>query len=249
LEGGARWRIEIEKAIRKSQYVLIILSPDSVVSEWVEREYLFASNLKKEIIPLYYRPCDLPLYYLNVHYIDIQGTKYKRNFGEILRALDVKPVVQKKPSITEKAKPVPAKPEKKEAIPKPKKERTGRKWDLRKIGILVALVALILVSVYGLPPLLSPSENTPEPTLTLPQEPEQEPTPTETIVIVTESSSTSTVTFTPNTIATPELGIGSSWIRPADGMVMMFVPEGEFTMGSDTGADDEQPVHQVYLDS
>ena len=33
LEGGARWRIEIEKAIRESQYVLIVLSPDSVVSE------------------------------------------------------------------------------------------------------------------------------------------------------------------------------------------------------------------------
>ena len=39
LEGGARWSIEIEKGIRDSQYVLVVLSPDSVASEWVEREY------------------------------------------------------------------------------------------------------------------------------------------------------------------------------------------------------------------
>jgi formylglycine-generating enzyme required for sulfatase activity len=45
------------------------------------------------------------------------------------------------------------------------------------------------------------------------------------------------------------LGIGSSWERPADGMVMMYVPEGEFLMGSNVGGPDEQPVHAVYLDA
>jgi hypothetical protein len=90
LEGGARWRIEIERAIRESHYVLIVLSPDSVVSEWVEREYLFANNIGKKIIPLFYKPCDLPMYYLNMHFIDIQGDKYPKNYKEILRALDIK---------------------------------------------------------------------------------------------------------------------------------------------------------------
>ncbi|MCX6056505.1 MAG: PKD domain-containing protein [Chloroflexi bacterium] len=33
-----------------------------------------------------------------------------------------------------------------------------------------------------------------------------------------------------------------------DGMTMLFVPEGEFTMGSDVNTD-EQPIHAVYLDS
>jgi formylglycine-generating enzyme required for sulfatase activity len=32
-------------------------------------------------------------------------------------------------------------------------------------------------------------------------------------------------------------------------MVMMYVPEGEFLMGSDTGEPDQQPVHAVYLDA
>jgi sulfatase modifying factor 1 len=47
----------------------------------------------------------------------------------------------------------------------------------------------------------------------------------------------------------PALGVGSSMERPADGMVMMYVPEGEFLMGSNDGGPNEQPVHAVYLDA
>jgi hypothetical protein len=43
------------------------------------------------------------------------------------------------------------------------------------------------------------------------------------------------------------LGIGSSWARPADEMVMAYVPEGGFSLGSNSGSSDEHPVHIVYL--
>ena len=36
--------------------------------------------------------------------------------------------------------------------------------------------------------------------------------------------------------------------RPSDGMLMVYVPAGEFEMGSDDGNDDAQPVHAVSLD-
>lgn len=39
-----------------------------------------------------------------------------------------------------------------------------------------------------------------------------------------------------------------TWTRPADGMVMVYVPGGEFEMGSTEGRDNEQPVHTVVLD-
>jgi formylglycine-generating enzyme required for sulfatase activity len=67
---------------------------------------------------------------------------------------------------------------------------------------------------------------------------------------------------------TPELNAGNIWVRPADGMVMVYVPSGEFVMGSNdaeidyalqlcsnfgnecTRADfaDEQPAHAVIVD-
>jgi eukaryotic-like serine/threonine-protein kinase len=47
----------------------------------------------------------------------------------------------------------------------------------------------------------------------------------------------------------PTAGIGSTFTRLADGMVMVRVPAGSFSMGSDHGNSDEQPVHTVYLNS
>jgi formylglycine-generating enzyme required for sulfatase activity len=90
LGGGSRWNKAIEQAIRDSQYVIVILSSDSVASQWVDDEVSFARTLKKKIVPLYYRPCDLGLMYVNLNWIDIQGGKYKINFDKVLNALDVK---------------------------------------------------------------------------------------------------------------------------------------------------------------
>src|SRR3990172_9059357 len=67
LSVGSRWGIEIQKAIRQSQYFIAILSPNSAKSEWVEREFLYASNRKIRSIPLLYKPCELPMWSLNLH--------------------------------------------------------------------------------------------------------------------------------------------------------------------------------------
>jgi eukaryotic-like serine/threonine-protein kinase len=48
---------------------------------------------------------------------------------------------------------------------------------------------------------------------------------------------------------TPEPGIGSTQVSPQDGMLLIYVPEGNFEMGSAEGSSDEQPVHTVYLDA
>lgn len=89
LRGGERWISEIQKAIKNSQCVIVVLSPDSVGSVWVEREFLLSSNLKRKIIPLLYRECELPLNYLDLNYIDVQGDNYQRNFDKILEVLNV----------------------------------------------------------------------------------------------------------------------------------------------------------------
>ncbi|MFN2189886.1 MAG: formylglycine-generating enzyme family protein [Candidatus Promineifilaceae bacterium] len=43
--------------------------------------------------------------------------------------------------------------------------------------------------------------------------------------------------------------LGDMWVRPADGMTMVFVPAGSFPMGSEDGSADEQPVHDVTLEA
>ena len=101
----------------------------------------------------------------------------------------------------------------------------GWVWGLGGIGIVAVLIGWFAfrggsVPAEGIPP-------TQEPTIT------QAATlvPTETIV------------------PTPALGIGSSKVFAKDGMTQMYVPAGEFTMGSNNGDADEKPVHMVYLDA
>jgi formylglycine-generating enzyme required for sulfatase activity len=52
----------------------------------------------------------------------------------------------------------------------------------------------------------------------------------------------------------PTLGVGSTTNAPVDGAVIVYVPAGEFTMGSDPETDPffwgaESPSHQVHLDA
>ena len=70
--------------------------------------------------------------------------------------------------------------------------------------------------------------------------------PTKTLIPPTEIP---TQTPAPVQFPAPALGIGSSKVRPADSMEMMYIPEGEFTMGYGNGLLDERPTHKVSLDA
>jgi formylglycine-generating enzyme required for sulfatase activity len=63
-----------------------------------------------------------------------------------------------------------------------------------------------------------------------------------------QDTPTPTLTLTPTITLTPTLGIGSIRVRPLDDMVMLYVPRGEFSMGTDDGYENEKPPHTVALD-
>lgn len=63
--------------------------------------------------------------------------------------------------------------------------------------------------------------------------------------------STETPTPVPTMIVepTPTLGIGSIIMSEKDGETLVYVPQGNFIMGSEDGEANERPMHTVYLDS
>lgn len=67
---------------------------------------------------------------------------------------------------------------------------------------------------------------------------------TETPTVTPTRTQIPTETHTPS----PTIGVGSSK-EAEDGSMLKYIPAGEFMMGSDTGKDDEKPVHPVYLDA
>jgi len=61
LIGSQQWHDEIGAALRRCDWFVIILSPNSLESIWVKRELYFALRQKRfdnKIIPLLYQPCD-----------------------------------------------------------------------------------------------------------------------------------------------------------------------------------------------
>jgi len=58
--GAKQWHDEIGIALRRCDWLIVVLSPHSVKSEWVKRELVYALNdarYNMHIVPLSYKPC------------------------------------------------------------------------------------------------------------------------------------------------------------------------------------------------
>jgi formylglycine-generating enzyme required for sulfatase activity/tRNA A-37 threonylcarbamoyl transferase component Bud32 len=122
----------------------------------------------------------------------------------------------------------------------------GWKWVTVGVIVLVGLVALVgwgvgkytfSMAITQTAQALTMLSQTGTPVL---------PIPTISVVLIqTETSAAKSV---------PTPGIGSTQVSPKDGMVMIYIPAGEFLMGSDKTKDsqadyNELPQHKVYLDA
>jgi formylglycine-generating enzyme required for sulfatase activity len=109
--------------------------------------------------------------------------------------------------------------------PRETNDRTGKP---RKVSDIVWVSILLLMVVMLWPTIQNAIAPTPRPTAEV-------------------------LEFKLSTRATPTLGIDSTRVSEKDGMEMVYVPAGEFLMGStdsDTSASsDEKPQHRVYLDA
>lgn len=98
LRGGDDWPRVIPAAIQESQSMVIVLSPNSVASDWVEKEYTQALNLRKKIIPIMLARADVPFALITINYIDFTTPEnYVASFEKLLNALGYTgeiPVVQ-----------------------------------------------------------------------------------------------------------------------------------------------------------
>lgn len=87
LRGGDEWVTRIAAAIDASQTVLVVLSPNSIQSEWVRKEYTEAIGLHKRIIPIMFTPCPVPFALNTINYVNFTSDEYQDNFATLLSAL------------------------------------------------------------------------------------------------------------------------------------------------------------------
>ena len=116
---------------------------------------------------------------------------------------------------------------------------------IRSVVFAWSIVLLLVLGGIGLNSLFNqpPENHTTIPSYTITQTPK----PSAETSIPQIFTATLGPTETP--MPTPTLGIGSTMISEKDGMVMVYVPAGEFIMGSNDGGGDERPEHQIYLNA
>ena len=87
LRGGDDWIRVIPAAIESSQFVIVVLSPNSVTSEWVQKEYTQALSLRKKIIPLMLETTNVPFALNTINFINFSTGHYEDNYKNLLSAL------------------------------------------------------------------------------------------------------------------------------------------------------------------
>jgi Tol biopolymer transport system component len=143
LKGGDSWGRTIQAALEASKYCLVLLSPDSVQSEWVENEYQYALELGLKVIPLFYRDCRKPLALINKQYIDFRGENYENGLQKLLTSISSNQVSQaiEIASMPKRVLTTPSPtPKSSSASPTPGKKISP--W--LGIGLVVAVIVIII---------------------------------------------------------------------------------------------------------
>lgn len=246
IDFGSRWTAEIEKAIDTCDAYIVVMSEDAKKSEWVQREVIHAERRRKPFFPLLLSG-EFWFSLGDIQYVDItNGTLPPEKFYRRLEKVTPRKKIEKTVHPIAVIKQEPKLP----------KLFIDPKIVVRVIGAII----LGFIAIFGIPKLMGIIGQiqflSSEPTVASIKTQIVNPTFTPKTVINTPNStrtpnatSTQNATYTPTVTSTPKLEIGLSWTRPEDGMVMMYVPAGEFQMGSENGSDDEKPVHTVYLDA
>ena len=70
LKAGTDWRISVDEGIKNSIVLALVMSPESLESQYVTYEWSFALGLGKPIVPLLYRETKLHAKLSTIQYLD-----------------------------------------------------------------------------------------------------------------------------------------------------------------------------------
>ncbi len=85
MRGGAAWLCEFQAGIERCDALVVVLSAASRQSSWVERECLYAFQLKKPMITALVANMLIPLHLVNIQYCDLR--KRKPGIAKLLNTL------------------------------------------------------------------------------------------------------------------------------------------------------------------
>ena len=182
LKGGDDWVRFIPAAIESSQYFVVLLSPHSIQSEWVAKEYSYALRLHKKIVPAMIKGCDVPFALNTINYVNFVTDDYATAANNLLAAIGGAPQPDIPLSSTERLL---------KKLPSP-----VARYSAAIAGAVIILLAFVLYTIFKpTPPPATPPPDFPTTTST----PTPRPTDPDTATL------TATQTFTPTISPTPTI--------------------------------------------
>lgn len=94
IQPGTRWDMEIEKALKEAETVIVVLSPNAVASNNIMDEISYALENNKKVIPVIIEHCEVPFRIKRLQYIDF-AQNYDEGFNRLSSVLNLnKPNLQ-----------------------------------------------------------------------------------------------------------------------------------------------------------
>ena len=240
---GDSWAGTIVDAITDSKVFVLVFSDGANQSQQVIREVGEAVDNGIPIVPLRIedvKPSKEMRYYIkSIHWLDAMTPPLQKHLQKLTHTVQALLAVEDSEIPEKENLPTQEPPAQEPPAQEPSKRKRPRLpiWA----GTLIALAAIALIAggTWWFTGKDRGTSSTPVVVITA--EPTVAPAATE--VILTE-------TATPESAASL-YEIGSTQVSPVDGMVMVYVPEGEFLMGmpAEEHFEDSAPVHNVYLDA
>jgi len=233
LDYGSQWPNELQNRLDGCSAFILIMSPHAYASEWVQSELQRAKRKLKPIFPLLLEGDEPWLSVESTQYYDVRGKKFPdaRFYSAIARVVSP-------PEGQAIQLPVD--------VGKPIKSKSPARAPKLRTEIVIAIIGAVATLLAAVIPILwsnlskssapPPADTVTSPPPALSSNETLNPSPTSTSPITTLVPSTA-----------PEISSADD-IVDSKGVLMRLVPAGNFIMGSDTGYDNEKPVHTVYLD-
>ena len=91
IQPGTRWDLEIEKALKEADTLLVVLSPNAVTSNNIMDEISYAIENNKRVIPTLIKQCDIPFRIKRFQYINFEDD-YDEGFKRLSAVLNLHPL-------------------------------------------------------------------------------------------------------------------------------------------------------------
>lgn len=92
IQPGDIWEAAIEKGLKEAIAVVVVISPDSMASEYVRKEVNFAQESDQLILPVLYQPAQLFLNLQTIQWVDLSSeTVYPTNLPKLIAVLSREP--------------------------------------------------------------------------------------------------------------------------------------------------------------